>query len=107
MATKKSASTAAATAAAPALAPKKAAPAKKATTAASTVAPAKKAAPKKKAAVLTPSVATAPAVSFEILQDQIRVEAYGYYIERGYRPGDPTADWHRAEDAVLRRHGLR
>ncbi len=105
MATKKSASTAAATAAAPALAPKKAAPAKKAATAASTAAPAKKAAPKKKAAVTTPPVA--PAITVEVLQDQIRVEAYGYYIERGYRPGDPTADWHRAEDAVLRRHGLR
>lgn len=41
------------------------------------------------------------------LEDEIRVEAYSYYIERGYRAGDPMADWHRAEDTVLRRHGLR
>jgi hemolysin activation/secretion protein len=96
----------AAAAVAPALAPKKAAPRKKAV-AAVEVAP-KKAAPKnpkKKAAVAAPAVEEV--VSLNQLQDEIRTEAYSYYIARGYRAGDPTADWHHAEDVVLRRHGLR
>ena len=46
-------------------------------------------------------------LSLEMLHDEIRRESYDYYIQRGYRPGDPKADWLRAEDAVLRRHGLR
>ena len=46
-------------------------------------------------------------LSLELLHDEIRRESYDYYIQRGYRPGDPKADWLRAEDAVLRRHGLR
>ena len=46
-------------------------------------------------------------LSLEVLHDEIRRESYDYYIQRGYRPGDPKADWLRAEDAVLRRHGLR
>ena len=46
-------------------------------------------------------------LSLEMLHDEIRREAYDYFIQRGYRPGDPKADWLRAEDAVLHRHGLR
>ena len=46
-------------------------------------------------------------ISLEVLHDEIRRESYDYYIQRGYHPGDPKADWLRAEDAVLRRHGLR
>ncbi len=75
--------------------------------------------PKKKAAAVTPSpkatlkrktkLAANPelVLSLELLQDEIRREAYDYFIQRSYRPGDPKADWLRAEDAVLRRHGLR
>ncbi|MBY0502497.1 MAG: DUF2934 domain-containing protein [Bryobacteraceae bacterium] len=98
MATKKPS---AAAAAAPAVAPKK-------TTARKTSAPkaaTKKAAAPKKTVIpkVAPKVATVP-VS---LEDEIRTEAYNYYVQRGYHPGDPLADWRRAEDAVLRRHGLR
>ena len=57
---------------------------------------------KTKAAVKTELV-----ISLEVLHDEIRRESYDYYIQRGYHPGDPKADWLRAEDAVLRRHGLR
>lgn len=46
-------------------------------------------------------------LSLDVLHDEIRREAYDYFIQRGYRPGDPKADWLRAEDAVLHRHGLR
>lgn len=53
------------------------------------------------------AVAVQPKVSDLVLEDEIRAEAYSYFIQRGYRPGDPVADWHRAEDAVLRRFGLR
>ena len=75
--------------------------------------------PKKKAAAVTPSPKAAPmrktklaanpelVLSLELLQGEIRREAYDYFIQRSYRPGDPKADWLRAEDAVLRRHGLR
>ena len=66
---------------------------------------AKKTATRKK----KPAVRAEPelVISLETLQDEIRQEAYGYFIQRGYRPADPKADWHRAEDAVLRRHGRR
>ena len=57
---------------------------------------------KTKAAVKTELV-----ISLEVLHDEIRRESYDYYIQRRYHPGDPKADWLRAEDAVLRRHGLR
>jgi len=112
MATKKVTTTTSAAAAAPAkaAAPKKASVPKKVAPVAAAPKPAtskpatsKPTAPKKKVAA-----AAAPGViSVETLQDEIRSEAYNYFIQRGYRPGDPVADWHRAEDAVLRRHGLR
>lgn len=82
-------------AAAAALAPKKAAPRKKAVATAP-----KKAAPKKAKPVATSDDLT-------MLHHEIRLEAYSYFIERGYRAGDPVTDWHRAEDAVLRRLSLR
>ena len=75
--------------------------------------------PTKKAVAVTPSpkatlkrktkLAANPelVLSLELLQDEIRREAYDYFIQRSYRPGDPKADWLRSEDAVLRRHGLR
>ena len=95
--------------------PKKAA-AKK--TAAPQTAP-PKVTPQKKAVAVTASPKAPPkrktklaanpelVLSLEMLQDEIRREAYDYFIQRGYRPGDPKADWLRAEDAVLHRHGLR
>ena len=75
--------------------------------------------PQKKAVAVTASPKVPPkrktklaanpelVLSLEMLQDEIRREAYDYFIQRGYRPGDPKADWLRAEDAVLHRHGLR
>ena len=75
--------------------------------------------PQKKAVAVTASPKAPPkrktklaanpelVLSLEMLQDEIRREAYDYFIQRGYRPGDPKADWLRAEDAVLHRHGLR
>ena len=73
--------------------------------------------PKEKAVTTSPktppkrkTMATAKpelVLSREVLHDEIRRESYDYYIQRGYRIGDPKADWLRAEDAVLRRHGLR
>ncbi len=107
MATRKVTTTTSAAAAAPAkaAAPKKASVPKKVAPVAAAPKPAasKPTAPKKKVAA-----AAAPGViSVETLQDEIRSEAYNYFIQRGYRPGDPVADWHRAEDSVLRRHGLR
>ena len=79
------------------------------TVSAATAAPAlanKKAATKKVAAKRT-AKPVAKAVNGTSFHDEIRAEAYNYFIQRGYRPGDPVADWHRAENAVLRRHGLR
>ena len=87
----------AAASAAPAFETKKAAPHKK-SPAVKTSAP-KSVIPKKKSAPVKVNVTE--------LRDEIRSEAYSYFIQRGYRPGDPVADWHRAEDAVLRRRGLR
>ena len=66
----------------------------------------KKVAPKKVAAKKT-AKPVAKAINGAQFHDEIRTEAYSYFIQRGYRPGDPVADWHRAENAVLRRHGLR
>lgn len=57
--------------------------------------------------MVKPVTIAVSSVSTIILEDEIRTEAYNYFIQRGYRPGDPVADWHRAEDSVLRRHGLR
>ncbi len=88
-----------AAAAVPALAPKKAAAKKKAVAATP-----KKAAPKKAKPVALPVATPADLTK---LHDEIRMEAYSYFIERSYRPSDPVADWHRAEDTILRRHGLR
>jgi hypothetical protein len=110
MATKKAPQTTATSgaAAAPALAPVTAAPKKRSTTkksAAEAAAPApKKAAAKKVAPV---AAKAEPVIAFTMLQDEIRTEAYSYFIQREYRTGDPTADWHRAEETVLRRYGLR
>lgn len=87
-------------AAAAALAPKKAAPRKKAVATAPKKAAPKKAVPKKAKPVATSDDLT-------MLHHEIRLEAYSYFIERGYRAGDPVTDWHRAEDAVLRRLSLR
>ena len=108
MATKKAPQTSATSgaAAAPALAPVTAAPKKRsAPKKTETVTAAPKAAAAKKA---TPVVAKPePVIEFTVLQDEIRTEAYSYFIQREYRAGDPTADWHRAEETVLRRYGLR
>ena len=82
----------AAVAAAPALAPLTVAPAKRT--------PVKDQAP-------APTLVAEPVIPLHVLHDEIRSEAYDYYIQRNYRAGDPMADWHRAEDVVLRRHGLR
>ncbi len=57
--------------------------------------------------IAKPAMTLASSVSTTILEDEVRAEAYNYFIQRGYRPGDPVADWHRAEEAVRRRHGLR
>lgn len=96
-------------AAAPAIAPVTAAPKKRSTTARKPATEAASPAPKKPAAKkATPVVAkTEPIIPFTVLQDEIRSEAYSYFIQRDYRAGDPTADWHRAEETVLRRYGLR
>ncbi len=66
----------------------------------------KKAATKKVAAKKT-AKPVVKAINGAQFHHEIRTEAYNYFIQRGYRPGDPVADWHRAENAVLRRHGLR
>ena len=76
------------------------------TVSAATALATKKAVTKKVAAKKT-AKPVAKAVNGTSFHDEIRAEAYNYFIQRGYRPGDPVADWHRAENAVLRRHGLR
>ena len=75
--------------------------------------------PQKKAVAVTASPKAPPklktkletkpelVLSLEMVQDEIRREAYDYFIQRDYRLGDPKADWLRAEDAILRRRGLR
>jgi hypothetical protein len=92
-------------AAAPAIEPAAPAPKKRAVPRKAAAATAPKKAPVKKKAPAKEIVE--PVISLSVLQDEIRAEAYGYFIQRGHRPGDPVADWHRAEDEVLRRHGLR
>jgi hypothetical protein len=41
------------------------------------------------------------------LREEITRQAFQFWVDRSYRPGDPKADWLRAEDQVLRRYGLR
>lgn len=96
-------------AAAPAVAPVTAAPKKRSAAVKKPAAEAASPAPKKAAAKkATPVPAKSePVIEFNVLQDEIRTEAYSYFIQREYRAGDPMADWHRAEDTVLRRYGLR
>lgn len=37
--------------------------------------------------------------------DAIRVRAYQFYVERGGVPGDPVADWLRAEAELIAERG--
>lgn len=41
------------------------------------------------------------------LREEITRQAFLYWVDRRYAPGDPVADWLRAEHEVLRRYGLR
>jgi hypothetical protein len=59
-----------------------------------------KAAPRKRAAMPEP-VALIP------FEEEVRAVAYGYFVERGYTPGDATADWFRAEAEVRARRESR
>ena len=34
-------------------------------------------------------------------EEQIRARAYQFYLERGGAPGDPVADWIRAESELI------
>lgn len=38
-------------------------------------------------------------------EDAIRVRAYQFYVERGGAPGDPHADWLRAESELIAEMG--
>ena len=71
----------------------------------------KKAAPRKRAAVTTKKTAAvkvkveaaAPVMSAEEIHAEITRVAHGYWVERNYAPGDPMADWLRAEAEVRTR----
>ncbi|MBY0372481.1 MAG: DUF2934 domain-containing protein [Bryobacteraceae bacterium] len=65
------------------------------------VAPARKRAVK--AVVETPVVAPAVMMSAEEFHAEVTRVAYGYWVSRGYAPGDPVADWLRAEAEVRAR----
>ncbi|MCU0246460.1 MAG: DUF2934 domain-containing protein [Bryobacter sp.] len=62
-----------------------------------------KAAPRKRA-VAVPAVEPVALIPFE---EEVRAVAYGYFVERGYTPGDATADWFRAEAEVRARRESR
>jgi len=36
--------------------------------------------------------------------EEIERQAYFYWVDRGFSPGDPTADWLRAEEEVRQRY---
>ena len=38
-----------------------------------------------------------------VTENEIRLRAYQFYLERGETPGDEIADWVRAEQELLRR----
>lgn len=51
----------------------------------------------------TPVVAPAVVMSAEEFHAEVTRVAYGYWVSRGYAPGDPVADWLRAEAEVRAR----
>jgi hypothetical protein len=52
-------------------------------------------APAKKPRVSVPPTIVAPG------EEQIRLRAYQFFLERGGVPGDPVADWVRAEQDLI------
>lgn len=79
------------------------APEKKPARAKSPAAKHKTAAPRKPRAVKSPAYTPQPFDPAEHRQE-IELQAYFYWIERGCAPGDPQADWMRAEDEVRQRY---
>jgi hypothetical protein len=63
--------------------------------------PAAAAAPKrhKKATPVT----EVPASPVAVDSNEVARLAYSYFVERGYQPGDPVADWFRAENELRSR----
>ena len=63
--------------------------------------PAVAAAPKrhKKATPVTET----PATPVTVDSNEVASLAYSYFVERGYQPGDPVADWFRAENELRSR----
>jgi hypothetical protein len=56
---------------------------------------ARKAAAKKALRISAPPTVVAPG------EEQIRLRAYQFFLERGGVPGDPVADWIRAERDLI------
>ena len=42
--------------------------------------------------------------AFSLPYEEIERQAYFYWVDRNYEPGDPTADWLRAEEEVRQRY---
>lgn len=52
---------------------------------------------------LAPSAPASPAEPARPSHEAVAKLAYSYWVARGYAPGDPAADWLRAEQELLRR----
>lgn len=55
------------------------------------------------ASPVAPKAPVAEAQPVRPSHEAIAKLAYSYYVARGYAPGDPAADWLRAEQELLRR----
>ncbi len=48
-------------------------------------------------------VTETPATPVTVDLNEVANLAYSYYVDRGYEPGDPVADWFRAENELRSR----